>query len=654
MVINILLFFIFVYDIIKSNDLLIIKTKIYKFTTDGVFLMTKNEMNRLTASEIYMGLLLCAIAVFIPMICKLVQVDISSDELNVIRSEAMRSDVFAKCKSTLIIVMGTITLISAVFDVLSGESMKIKWNSLPLLLSGIYLVFMLISCVFSKYHHTAFFGITERYEGFFVWLSYFVFMIAAMNFADREDKAALVVGGLTICGILLGLIGALQKFGINIFEFTPVQKIIMGDKYQPDSMKFAFDSVFATMYNPNSASMFYGMMTAFLAVSAAAMPVKNVYKYFMAGGAVLCLIALIGTDSVGGFMGASVGILFACATLLWHLVFRKRNKLAIGIAVGALAVVVIAVGFVLNSNNKISQKVRIITDTVLGNNQLEKSDSFYQNISVDGMKGSIETLDGVYSIDYAGYATQFMYNGEVLSPISEETMQGTDDGVHYVYKGSDIQWNMYIYNSEVKNATLVSIVAEELSGHETYFLFGEFDGKLCVLDKFNNPIDISSPAESFGFKGIERLGSNRGYIWSRSIPLLKKYILIGAGCDSFALAFPQWDVVNKLKFLSNPYIIVDKPHNMYLQIGINTGVVSLIIMLGLFGYYILETTKRVLDGSSKSVMALRLGTLAGVTAYLIAGLTTDSMVAVAPVFWMMLGLGFGINYIEGDGNEQNS
>lgn len=118
-------------------------------------------------------------------------------------------------------------------------------------------------------------------------------------------------------------------------------------------------------------------------------------------------------------------------------------------------------------------------------------------------------------------------------------------------------------------------------GTETYFMFSEVDGKLSMVDRFGTPVDLNVPVESFGFKGVERLGSNRGYIYSRSIPLLKKNIILGAGADNFVLEFPQQDIKSKLEFLGDPYVIIDKPHNMFLQTGINDGCIALLVMIAL-------------------------------------------------------------------------
>ena len=241
--------------------------------------------------------------------------------------------------------------------------------------------------------------------------------------------------------------------------------------------------------------------------------------------------------------------------------------------------------------------------------------------------------------DYAEAGTQLMHNGNVLTPVSIEPMESQKDGKTYTFNESGMTWKMMIYGN---NATLIGVDPE---GTETYFMFSEVDGKLSMVDRFGTPVDLNVPVESFGFKGVERLGSNRGYIYSRSIPLLKKNIILGAGADNFVLEFPQQDIKSKLEFLGDPYVIIDKPHNMFLQTGINDGCIALLVMIALFVLYVAQTIKRIFTDNNKYLQAVRYGLMAGCIAYMITGLTTDSVVSVAPVFWIMLGAGFGVNMI---------
>ncbi|HEY8422185.1 MAG TPA: O-antigen ligase family protein, partial [Thermoclostridium sp.] len=152
--------------------------------------------------------------------------------------------------------------------------------------------------------------------------------------------------------------------------------------------------------------------------------------------------------------------------------------------------------------------------------------------------------------------------------------------------------------------------------------------------------------ESFGFEGMESFGSNRGYIWSRTLPLLKGTVFIGKGPDTFALYFPQYDFLNKLKLYQTGGIFVDKAHNMYLQTALNTGVLSLVAMLVLFGLYAVSSIKVLWKEDFTEFMpAAGLACFAAFCGYAAAGLFNDSNIAVAPVFWVLLGLGTGINII---------
>ena len=154
-----------------------------------------------------------------------------------------------------------------------------------------------------------------------------------------------------------------------------------------------------------------------------------------------------------------------------------------------------------------------------------------------------------------------------------------------------------------------------------------------------------SPDKIEFLEGYGSLFSSRAYIWSRSIPLLKKYIIIGAGPDMFGIAFPQDDYVGKLNYWSITGL-VEKPHNMYLQTGINTGVISLIAMLSIFGMYLFDSTKLFINNSFEAYKDyIGAGMFAGVTAYLVAGMFNDQIMSVTPIFYGMLGLGIAINYL---------
>ena len=158
---------------------------------------------------------------------------------------------------------------------------------------------------------------------------------------------------------------------------------------------------------------------------------------------------------------------------------------------------------------------------------------------------------------------------------------------------------------------------------------------------------ITEPIIADTFKplvGLELLASSRGYIWGRTLPMLKKYIIVGSGPDNYPIAFPQDDLLAKSYALNDPNMVVDKPHNLYLQTSTNTGLISLLSLLVLLGIYLINSfklySKITFDSLEKYLGA---SCVIGIIGYFAAAMFNDSVVSVAPIFWIILGIGININ-----------
>jgi O-antigen ligase len=125
--------------------------------------------------------------------------------------------------------------------------------------------------------------------------------------------------------------------------------------------------------------------------------------------------------------------------------------------------------------------------------------------------------------------------------------------------------------------------------------------------------------------------------------LLKKYIFLGAGPDAFAMVFPQNDIAGKINWLRDNNMLVDKPHNWYLQVAINTGMISLLALLAFLAMYLFKGIRLKNEPALGEGRLIHIGIMSGVVGYCVAGLANDSNVSVAPVFWVMLGL--GLSYV---------
>ena len=79
---------------------------------------------------------------------------------------------------------------------------------------------------------------------------------------------------------------------------------------------------------------------------------------------------------------------------------------------------------------------------------------------------------------------------------------------------------------------------------------------------------------------------------------------------------------------------MSKPHSMYLQIATETGVISLLAILTFWGYYLIQSAKIYWNNNFNSLSKrLGFGCFLTVLVYLGCGISNDTMISVAPVFW---------------------
>ena len=135
-----------------------------------------------------------------------------------------------------------------------------------------------------------------------------------------------------------------------------------------------------------------------------------------------------------------------------------------------------------------------------------------------------------------------------------------------------------------------------------------------------------------------KFASSRGFIWAKTVPLLKDYILLGSGADTFVFLFPN----NDFLAMSQIYYqqIITKPHSMYFQVWVQSGLLSLIGLLVFYFWYLgkcIKTSWKVKKHNFYSYISG--GIAAGTTGYMFVQIFNDSSITVAPLFWAMIGIG---------------
>ena len=140
-----------------------------------------------------------------------------------------------------------------------------------------------------------------------------------------------------------------------------------------------------------------------------------------------------------------------------------------------------------------------------------------------------------------------------------------------------------------------------------------------------------------GLTGHE--GSSRLIIWQKDLTILDDYFWIGSGVDTHAIVFPA--TPDELEeYFNNRTIMVDKAHNEYLQLAITIGIPALLVyLLLLFSVY--RKTFQALKGANKQQIYILYTLLAVITGYLVQAIFNISVVSVAPILWMFLGIVYG-------------
>lgn len=509
---------------------------------------------------------------------------------------------------------------------------------------GIFLLFALLSSMLSEYKEVSFYGFLDRYEGLFVLLAYMGILFLAINTLREEKAIKFFFTGLLSSAFIVTFLGSLQYFGFDYFQFDFVQKIITPKALEvaDGGVKavYGVKSVFSTLSNPNYVGSYTALLLPVIIVLLVAFKSYK-QKAIMAVLLLLTGLCWIGSDSRAGLVGGLTSLVII-AVMFRKKIIEHKKAMAVGIIVAVIVVVGANAALGGDIGNKIKNMLTLETKTEASGNRTALINGLQgiNDASLDANKVTISTEQGVFGIaiidgriscfDGANKIINTVIKENTAADITGSTSTITVDDIRF----SDIRLEVYaamgtveIYHKDFK---LIDFILTE-------------DG----LDSNSNRWMVyrgDKAIEKFGFEGNETMGSGRGYIWSRSIPLLKDTIFWGNGPDTFALYFPQYDYLGKLITYEIGNIFVDKAHNFYLQTALNTGIISLLALLAIFVLYIVTSVRIYIKEEFKNFTPFAgLACFTAVCGYLGAAFFNDSVVSVAPVFWVLLGLGIGIN-----------
>jgi len=474
------------------------------------------------------------------------------------------------------------------------------------LLPVFYFICVLLSSYYSEYRISAFFGIIDHYEGCLTQFCYLLILVFSFYLIQDFRQYITILKFMLTASIIVALVGILQFTGINASEPVYTVSSTVGNSN--------YVGTYSVMLLPCAMSMIF---------EESGFTGRACYLFLFIGSALFLLFgSMSGTAFAAAFVSAVVFVVFM------HKEIIKRYKWFF-----AFALYGILIFFLMNAYSK-----GLLIEELKKINPFYNTDTdklYFEDVSLSGDSASIRTNKWILNIKCGGSGFSFSNELRQSVPVRKDHELQKLDFLSAPYSGI----NGLIRENEEFQWLMLDIEGKDIE-------FVKYKGKLQVVGYNGLVTDIDYP-ETFGFRGRETFASGRGYIWSRALPLLKKAVFLGYGPDTFTYIFPQNDIAGKLNY-GAIWVIIGKPHNWYLQIALGSGVLSLAFLMCFIVWFIVKSLKLLLKtlsnqqtcsgGKSEEKITI-CAILSAVIGYLITGVFNDSVVAVSPIFWMMLGFG---------------
>ena len=494
----------------------------------------------------------------------------------------------------------------------------------------------------------ALWGYNDRFEGTLVLLSYMVLLFFTINTVRTEQNVKWVVYPVAAFASLLGLLGLTQYIDHDFFRTTMGKKLITPSYFwnQLDNLNFTFQNreIYQTVYNINYVSFYLTLLIplfAMLFIFEKALIKKIIW------GAVftLAIFNLIGSASSGGILGMGIVVILAIIVLNKRLL-KWKKPLAV------LIVLTIIVGGI--TFEKFAPELFSAINGVLGKQVLQIPGQEPAQPQTEAESTPAVAKHKIDYIDTTGSSILVSIEGNQMTmntfPEDPTSLQLLDsDGkslqlvptdVSPIYRIDDPRFNFCTVQPAKDDQGMNYFV---LTTDQQAWPFALTDQGVLYRNGIGKLVDLD-PIPAVGFSKNQNFGSGRGYIWSRSFPMINDTILLGHGADTYCVYFPHRDYVGKYNADWTMNIIVDKPHNMYIGAAVGTGLLSVIVLLVLWIIYAYDSLRTYYRRDYINLPTyVGSGIFLGICGFLVSGLVDDSTVSVMPMFYGLLGTGIAIN-----------
>mgnify|MGYP002770137735 CR=1 FL=1 len=543
-------------------------------------------------------------------------------------SEASLADFFLYYKSMFVTITGVLMLAFLVWQIgkMKRKDTLVNTDTRIFIPIAIYLLLTIASSLFSDYGYFCTHGMPDQFETIWNLIAYIIALVYCYYVIVYHDSDKPILGMVIIGAALVAAICVLQYFKLDIYRL-----IYSGEGY---SFTFAEGTVYGPFYNTNYVG-YYTLLFVPVFVMLFIACKNLVLRVISAILTVGLMIAMIGAESLTAEAVLIAVVVFA---VLFVLLKNAKQHKIMWLPIAGIVVCGI-VGCVL-----LMPRVNAYIQA----SNTEKTD--LENIF---------TNDDNVEIDYKGNKlfVQMLQNGDSLAFNLYDQDQNiiaceytdSDDGSYYYYTITDqrfaginltpaiISEDPLVYGFMAKINDKSWCFTNQMTDDGTYYYYTDL-GKITKLTADTVSADFASLVDK------SNLASGRGYIWNKTIAILKNYVFLGSGADTYALVYPNGDFVDKY---NNGYdnMILTKPHNLYLQIAVQTGILSLICFLVFYLWYFISSLRLYFKQKlTTPLAAVGFAILLGTMGYMISGLANDSTITISPLYWGLMGIGIGINH----------
>lgn len=541
-------------------------------------------------------------------------------------SESMLADFFLYYKSQLVTVTGILMLVILCWQISKMRRKDALINAdtrifIPIL---VYLFLVILSSLFSPYGYFCTHGMPDQFETVWNLIAYVVAVFYCYYAVVWQDSEKEILTLIFAGAALVGLICVLQFFKFDIYRL-----IYAGEGY---TFTFQPGQVYGPFYNINYVG-FYTLLFLPLFVMLCIFGKKLNIRLVAAVLALALFLSMVGAQSSSAWIAmAGVSVFAVFFFLLKNVKNKKLLWIPISILLAGGLCICIIVAPKIGAYIQASDTEKTVLENIYTNNDHVEIDYKGQKLYIQMFPGDdlisfwLKDQDQKevayeYAFSENGYyyvITDARFDGMTLTPIILR-----EDPITYGFTVTVNEKNWYFTN--------------QLTEDGSYVYYNDL-GKCMKL----TPETVS--ADFAPLTHVSSLANGRGYIWNKTIMLLKDYLFLGSGADTYALVYPNDDFVDKY---NNGYdnLIITKPHNLYLQIAVQTGVLSLICFLVFYLWYFITGVRLYFRKRFDNLLTVTgFAILLGTFGYMISALANDSTITISPLYWALIGIGIGINH----------